>query len=347
MRRLPLTSQIRNRLQRFLKPVNETEKRDSYLLSQVLPDGVYDKLEIDASGLFRVVGWCKGELRPELIPALYVDQHQVPFLHQYRVPRPDLVQNGELLSHIQPGIVLEYLLPEQPCSQVFQSVSLRLSNYLDVKLDGPFQFQSPDYRLLFGSEQVYHREHIYGSGPPNRQIHPDVLALAKQLPLPMLDFGCGAGALMAELKLSGIEIQGLEMENAPFVSSIAPELIRSITFYDGSFPSPFSAGSFRSVFCSEVLEHIPDFRGAIREIARLASERAVITVPDGSGIPLGSRHRLLPWHLLEGTHVNFFNQTSLETALRPYFSEIDFGRIGGCQMNDTTFYVSLVAVCRK
>jgi SAM-dependent methyltransferase len=342
-----LAPQIRYRLRKLLKLLNQPEKHSSYLLNQVLSEGVYDKLEIDASGLFRVIGWFKGEVRPELIPALYIDQHRVPFLHQYRVPRPDLAQSGESLSRIQPGIVLEYLLPEQLCSQVFQSVFFRLNNYADVKLDGPFQFQSPDYRLLFNSGQVYHREHIYGSGPPNRHIHPDVLALAKQLPLPMLDFGCGAGALMAELKASGMEIQGLEMESAPFVSSIASELARFMTFYNGSFPSPFPSGSFRSVFCSEVLEHIPDYQGAIREIARLATEKAIITVPDGSGIPLGSRHRLLPWHLLEGTHVNFFSQTSLEAALRPYFSQIDFGRIGGCRMNDTTFYVSLVAVCRK
>jgi hypothetical protein len=82
-------------------------------------------------------------------------------------------------------------------------------------------------------------------------------------------------------------------------------------------------------------------------MTRLATQKVVITVPDGSGIPLGARHHLLPWHLLEGTHVNFFNQTSLELALRPFFSQIDFGRIGGCKMNETTFYVSLVAVCRK
>ena len=339
--------QIRKRLRRILKPARQLDKDCLYSLNQVLPDGVYDKLEIDTGGLFRVIGWLKGEVRPELIPAIHVDKHQVPLLHHYRVPRPDIVQNGRPLSDFHLGVVLEYLLPEELCSQAFQSVSLLLGNYPPVRWEGSFQFQSPDYRQLFNSEHVYHRGEIYGSGPPNSQVHPDVLALAGKLPLPMLDFGCGAGALIAELRSSGIEIQGLEMESAPFVPSITPDLARSITFYDGSFPTPFPSGSFQSVFCSEVLEHIPDYRGAIREMARLASEKVVITVPDAGGIPLGSRHRLLPWHLLEGTHVNFFNQTSLEAALRPYFSQIDFGRICACQMNDTVFYVSLAAICRK
>lgn len=346
MKRLPL-QEIRNRLLSLWEPANLIKKSGVYLLNQVLPGGVYDQLEIDASGLFRVVGWLKDEVCPELTPALYVDRHQVPLSCHYRVPRLDIVQSGEELSHAQPGIVLEYLLPEQLCSQPFRCISLVLRNYPDIKLDGPFQFQSPDYRALFNSEHVYRREEIYGSGPPNSQIHPDVLALARKLPLPMLDFGCGAGALIAELRSSGMEIQGLEVESAPFVSSITPEMTRSITFYNGCFPSPFSSGSFRSVFCSEVLEHIPDYRGAIQELARLTTENLVITVPDASGIPLGFRHRLLPWHLLEGTHANFFSQASLEAALRPYFSHIEFGRIGACQMNDTTFYVSLVAVCRK
>ncbi len=344
---MPLIQKIRDRLRGLLTPNDSVKGSGLYPLNQVLPDGVYDQLEIDTSGVFRIVGWSKDEVRPELVPALYVDQHQVPLSCHYRVPRPDIVKVGEALSYLQPGVVLEYLLPEQLCSQTFHGISLVLRNYLDVKLEGPFQFQSPDYRALFNSEHVYRREEIYGSGPPNKQIHPDVLALARKLPLPMLDFGCGAGALIAELQSFGMEVQGLEVESAPFLSSIKPEMARFISFYNGRFPSPFPSGSFRSVFCSEVLEHIPNYVGAIQEIARLATESVVITVPDASGIPLGFRHRLLPWHLLEGTHVNFFNQASLEGVLRSYFSQIEFGRIGACKMNDTTFYVSLVAVCRK
>src|SRR5205823_3164879 len=121
--------------------------------------------------------------------------------------------------------------------------------------------------------------------------------------------------------------------------SIRSEATPYITLYDGQFPSPFFNGSFRSVFCSEVLEHIPQFEEAIRDIARLATEKVIFTVPDASAIPLGFLHVLVPWHLLEGTHVNFFNQTSLRHALEPHFSKISFGRISPCIMNDTPFHV--------
>ncbi len=319
----------------------------SYPLNQVLPNGIYNRIDLDAGGLFRIVGSLTSEARPELIPEVYLDSYRVPFLQYYRVSRPDLPESGHPFSGFQPGLVLEYLLPEDLCGREYKLLSVFLESYIHFKSEGPFRFVSPDYRSLFDSERVRHQEEVYGSGPPNSRVHPEVLELAKTLPSPILDFGCGSGALIAELESLHIKAQGLELESAPFVPSIPPSRLSSITLYDGSFPAPFESGSFRSVFCSEVLEHIPDYRGAIKELARIASEKVVITVPDASAIPLGSRHHLVPWHLLESTHVNFFNQASLEFYLRPHFSQIDFGRICGCQMNDTTFYVSLAAVCRK
>ncbi len=336
-----------NRLLRTSKKPSRLEEAHPYSLNKVLPDGVYDRIEIDTGGLFRVIGWLRGEVRSELIPELYVDNHRIPFLQHYRVARPDVALSGASFSGCHPGIVLEYLLPEHLCLQEFKFVSVLLGNYINSKFEGPFRFLLPDYRSLFDSEHVWRREEIYGSGPPNSRVHPEVLALARTLPLPLLDFGCGGGALIAELRSLNMEVQGLELENAPFAPSIRPNLLRFITLYDGRFPTPFGSGSFRSVFCSEVLEHIPNYQGAIQELARIASEKVVITVPDASGIPLGSQHRLLPWHLLESTHVNFFNQANLESCLRPHFSQIDFGRICACHMNNTMFHVSLVAVCHK
>ncbi len=52
----------------------------------------------------------------------------------------------------------------------------------------------------------------------------------------------------------------------------------------------FAAGAFASVTCVEVLEHIEDIEGAVREIARLARERVFVTVPDISAIPLLEPH---------------------------------------------------------
>jgi hypothetical protein len=64
-----------------------------------------------------------------------------------------------------------------------------------------------------------------------------------------------------------------------------------------------------------------------------------------TAIPVGFRHKLIPWHLLEATHVNFFTQKSLGSLLRRYFRRVEFGRISLTAVNDSPYYVSLVAFC--
>jgi SAM-dependent methyltransferase len=203
------------------------------------------------------------------------------------------------------------------------------------------------YDGLLDTSKTYHRDQIYGSGQPNAAVHPESMALARALPGPLLDFGCGSGALVKELRTSGIEAYGIELDNFVIRGALQPEAAAYVTLYGGEFPTPYAEGQFRSVFCSEVLEHIPQFELAVAEIARLTSERAVFTVPDAAAIPLGFRHGLVPWHLLEGTHVNFFSQRSLGTVLQPHFREITFGRVGPSHINETSYHVSLVAWCNK
>ncbi len=42
---------------------------------------------------------------------------------------------------------------------------------------------------------------------------------------------------------------------------------------------PFKSSSFDFVLCSEVLEHVPDWRSAVLELQRVARERILVTVP--------------------------------------------------------------------
>ncbi len=317
----------------------------SFALARPFGNGFLDHLDLDPSGIIRIAGWLKGPVEPKIIPAVHLDREDVPFLEHYRLSRPDVEPLPGMNSVFQPGFVFEYLLPESLSWREFESISITGPKSLNARFEGRFAFVAPHYRALLDSREVYHRDRIYGSGPPNPAVHPDILALAKKLPDPVLDFGCGSGALVVELQSAGIEAHGLELDTDVIVRSIRPESKNLVTLYDGRFPSPFPARKFRSVFCSEVLEHIPDFQGAIREVARLAASRVVFTVPDASAIPLGFRHGLTPWHLLEATHVNFFNQNSLRAALEPCFRQITFGRVCQCTFNDSPFYVSLVADC--
>ncbi len=308
--------------------------------------GFVDSIDVDPSGIIRVIGWCKGAFNPQQVPPVSLDGRPVPFLQYFRFRREQLSRIPGTILFGQPGLALDYLVPESMLGPS-KILELEFEDKTKLRFETDLHFIDPNYRALLSTGDVFHREHIYGSGPPNTAVHPEVLDVARELPGPLLDFGCGRGALIGELQRAGIEAYGLELDSPIIRQSIPSQLTGAITLYDGSFPTPFADARFRSVMCSEVLEHIPDYAAAIQDIARLATERAAFTVPDASAIPIGFRHGAVPWHLLEATHVNFFTQQSLHRALQPYFSKIEFGRIGLSHFGDSPYYVSLAAVCLK
>jgi len=307
--------------------------------------GFLDILQVDPSGIIRILGWSDSLFRVEQAPGIYLEGERVPFLQHFRYHRGDAalaVSSG----YTQRGLALDYLTPDHLIGRSLTVLRLEFENG-ELEFEADFHFLNPNYRELLNSPDVWRREQIYGSGPPNVAVHPEVLDLAKELKGPVLDFGCGRGALIAALQPLGVEAYGLELNSDLLRQVIPPSLKSLITLYDGAFPSPFRDAQFRSVMCSEVLEHIPDYQSAVRDIARLTSESAVFTVPDASAIPVGFRHGSVPWHLLEGTHVNFFTQQSLHNALQPHFSKIEFGRVGLSRFNDSSYFVSLAAFCSK
>ena len=317
----------------------------SFDLNRSQPDGYLDRVEVDPAGLVRILGWFKGDFFRA--PTLLLDQEDIPFLQHYRFPRPDVVSAVRDVSVPQPGVVFEYLVDQSFVGRKFERLSVVFPNNSKKQFHGEFVFLCPHYRDLLASDHVYRRNHIYGSGLPNASVHPEVLAIAESLRGPVLDFGCGSGVVVATLLNAGTQAHGLELDTEIIRQSIPPPVKSAITLYDGTLPLDLPDRAFTSVFCSEVLEHIPDFHGAVREISRLASEQAVFTVPDMSAVPIGFRHSLVPWHLLEGTHVNFFNQQSLACVLKPFFSKIEFSRIGACSINDSRVFTSIVALCTK
>ncbi len=319
----------------------------SFTLSRPVGEVFFDQLQLDPCGLIRIVGWSRIPVQQAMIPQVMLDGQPIPLLQQYGVTRRDVEMMASQISPVHAGLVLEYLLPQALAQGSYQSISISLPPYFEAAFRGRFDFVDAHYRPLLDRPEVLHREHIYGVGPPNVAVNAETLNLALKLPGPVLDFGCGSGALIAELQRAGIQAHGLEMQSPMILNALPPELKPSVTLYDGSFPAPFANGSFRSVFCSEVLEHIPDFRGAIRDIARIVSDKVIFTVPDASAIPIGFRHSLVPWHLMEASHLNFFNQSSLAHELKPYFSRVEFGRVGECRFNDSPFSSSLVAICWK
>jgi SAM-dependent methyltransferase len=310
-------------------------------LAKPFEDGHLDALDVEPSGEIHLYGWTR-ESRVDPAIELLVDASKLAPREQFRLCRPDVEQLFPSAG-ANLGFGLAYHAPAE-CP--LRTVEVRSSNLTIAAVSLQVLRIVPDYSHLFDESRVLHRDDIYGYGPPNHEPDLRVLGLARLLPDPILDFGCGSGALVRALLAARLRARGLELRRAEIVASLRDDVRPFVDLYEGEFPLPYPDGRFEGIVCSEVLEHIPDWQGAIAEMGRVG-RKALITVPDMSAIPTLFRHRVVPWHLLESTHVNFFTQRSLHGALAKAFSRIDFLRLGEFPVNGTRVYTSLVALCER
>ena len=104
----------------------------------------------------------------------------------------------------------------------------------------------------------------------------------------VLDAGCGRGRHAIAAKAAGAaDVVGLDLcaNDVAHARDDAKEFFKDSpnpTFIAGDIMRlPFPDNAFDLVICSEVLEHLPDFRGALQELARVCAPggRFAISVP--------------------------------------------------------------------
>jgi len=307
------------------------------ILKGIHEDLFFDTLSIHSCGLVQIVGWQRHRsVVPLSLLALSINGVPRTLLQMYRYDRRDV---PDLLPS---GICLEFNLGFEN----IRSVELLWDGFEIFKMEGgAIQCEEPHFANLRFTPQVLGRDDIYGFGPPNPGVHPEVAAIALQLKPPVLDFGCGIGALVRLLQSTGIQSYGIEIDRPPIREGLPEETRPHVTLYDGKLPTPYADKSFASVVCSEVLEHVVDYEATLGEITRICRETVFLTVPDISAIPLLHKHNVVPWHLLESTHLNFFNQTSFSALLKRYFRSVSFYRLAKRSINGTEYGVSLAAIC--
>jgi len=187
-------------------------------------------------------------------------------------------------------------------------------------------YRSNDYGVLARPDEtrLFHRSDIYTSGASVSEINPECLTMLRRyLPEPpshVLDVGCGFGGYGRALLDAGYDWLGVEVK-----ASDCDELARRNLPHrqvDGR-TLPFADRAFESTICIEVLEHIAEPAGFLSEIARVTGHRCLISVPNLELIPYLHPYRVVPWHLLEGDHKNFFTRASLRGLLSGYFRKVE------------------------
>lgn len=301
----------------------------------------WDEMRFDPCGLFRLQGWSFLESDEIPTPELMLNSEALPLLNRWRYWRPDLWLHNESKTKPWAGFAFEWLAPDG----LARAVTLKIKGAKPrVILAGIEVVRSSHIFLLNGSE-VAGREQIYGSGLPCQTVDDQIRALMPFMTGRLLDFGCGAGALVRELRKNGKEAFGIEIDRPVITENLIPEVAPYLKLYGGG-PLPFESNAFDCVTAFEVIEHVADYKFALEEISRVAS-RLVMSVPDMATIPILHQHNVVPWHLLESTHLNFFTEISLRRALEPHFKKIEIGRMGEIETNGTRYFISLVAVCDK
>jgi hypothetical protein len=118
----------------------------------------------------------------------------------------------------------------------------------------------------------------------------------------------------------------------------------------GSADLPCGDAEYDSAICIEVLEHTANPEKFVAEISRIIRDRALFSVPNLELLPYLYDWRVVPWHLLEGDHKNFFTRASLRALLTRFFRHVEIFPYGEHPLrtrDDIPLYVHLFAVADK
>jgi ubiquinone/menaquinone biosynthesis C-methylase UbiE len=97
----------------------------------------------------------------------------------------------------------------------------------------------------------------------------------------VVEIGCGAGVVLEQVpagRLLGLDLSGFILKKTrDRLKHLHAGLIQA-----NAERLPFASKQFRKLLCTEVIEHVPDPRRVVREMARVTSEAGVIviTVPN-------------------------------------------------------------------
>ncbi len=147
----------------------------------------------------------------------------------------------------------------------------------------------------------------------------------------VLDLGCGAGDLTADIARAGALVVGVEVAEAAVrrARQRHPELDFRTAPIDG--PLPLDDGSFDVVWASEVIEHVADTAHWLSEVRRVLVPRGrlLLTTPSHGRLRLAV-HGVERYSEPLGDHLHLYTARSLREVLEELgFTDVQVRATGG------------------
>jgi len=153
----------------------------------------------------------------------------------------------------------------------------------------------------------------------------------------LLDYGCGTGAFLVEMKSAGWQVEGMEPD--PGAASRAAELTSSTISHPDQLSS-LPSNAFNVVTMWHVLEHVHDLHGTLAQVKRILKQDGILIVAVPNHTSFDAKHYAEYWAAYDvPRHLHHFSPDSLSKLMHMHSMKVTDIK----PMWYDAFYVSLLS----